>query len=183
MEKAIKIIGTHGDPVKLYPTGYVGTKYGGHFKIKSVDFENKNILFYGEDDLDFYRISYGCPQNKHSDKEYIESTIQLLKNIDVIDGTVFRMQESDPVSLKIEKIINPTLKGEDYLFKLKIEGKTDLLIIDNFTNFTGTIVVESTPYTIEENIRKIVQKNTRYDDSIVDKNKLVEDLMELVNSL
>ncbi len=183
MKTSQTIIGTYGDPVELFPGGYVYTKYGNFLKIKSVDFEKKEIDFYGDGVLGFSRASCGVKNNKEARKEYIEYLEEYFNGLKIKDGSIINIEIGDTkTSVKLEKIIYPTLQNDDYLPKLQIEGKRDLLIIDNFSEFSRMVVVEFTPYSLEEKLANLLDEHSNFNGGLKDKKEYLKDLIKLVKT-
>ncbi len=188
MKTFIHITGSYGDKVRLYFNGYVHTKYGGHFKIKVIDFEKYDVHLYGEEVLDFSRISYSSPDNGASRHEYTISLKQYFKDIKIKNDSLIEIKINDSIeAFKILDIIYPTLKDHDYLPKLKMVNLTDNSIIEytinNLSEFNGMLSVKHTPYTLEEQIENIVNDNTDFTGkTLKDKDKFINDIILLINT-
>jgi hypothetical protein len=190
MKNKITILGTYGDFVNLHLDGYVGTKYGDFFKIKSVDIENITINFHDDTSLDFSRISYSCPKNKQSDKEYLDSLNHKISNLGIKLNSVIKYKNHSTAPIldfKIVDIIYPKLKDEDYLPKLKLKSNSEEItevVIKDFDGFSRENLVEVayTPYTLDEKLINLLSKHTDYSgERLMDKTKYLTELKELFN--
>ncbi len=189
MQSKIKISGVEGDKVVLYLDGYIRTKYGEFYKIEFVDQVAKEVQLYGGVKYNYSRISSSCPIAKDSNNEYLTSLKLMFDRLKIKKDSIinFKFSETDEENkLEVLEIIYPTLKGNDYLPKLKFKNLSTLeesiFILYNFDYFqrNNLISVDFTPYSLEERLENIFHENTNYGGTIKDKKVLIKSLEELV---
>jgi hypothetical protein len=171
-DKKILIDGCMGDPVVLYFDGYVSTKYGGYFRIKSVDIENKHVYLHGED-YDYSRISSSCPNDKDGQEAYKKHFEYEFERKGIRNGSVIK----NPVSghnIKVTAIRVPNLIQEFdfYIMGVNEEGITCSIL------YSYDLEVVSTPYSKEEEIEQIIDKNVKWDGLKNNKIDFVKDIIK-----
>ncbi len=188
-KKYTTIEGTYGDEVNLYHGGYVGTKYGNFLKIKSIDFENGDIELYGEGELEFSRISSSMPECDEAKRYYIEALKYYIENLEIKVGSIVDLSKLELEDLKdgsfiINLIRMPEMIEDDYLIKLGIQNMKNkrefLYTILDFSDFRMKLEVISTPYTLEEKLKKHLEEHSDFSRAIKDKDKYLESLMVLI---
>jgi hypothetical protein len=167
-DKKILISGTYGDPVVLYLDGYVGTKYGDYLRIDYVDLKLGLVFCHGDYNCDYSRISSSSPNNKESQQYYKDHFKHEFDRRGLREGSVIKHPESGD-NVKVIAIRVPNLIRE-FDFYIVLEGGDTI-------KYNEHLVVISTPYTKEERVGQIIDKNTKF-DGVVDKEKFIKEIIK-----
>lgn len=194
IKNAITISGTYGDKTRLILDGYVTTKYGDIYKIKSVDQEKGYVYLYGCGDggYDYSRISQSTTKAS-GNKSYLESLGFYFERHKIKENSIikFRFSETSPIeTYNVKKIIYPSLIEEemDFVPKLLLEnvenGDTFEIALKDMDDFARVSLVEVvyTPYTLKEKISNHLSLNSNFSGEIKDKDKYIEGLLELIKN-
>jgi hypothetical protein len=190
MGNSIKITGSYGDEVKLHPDGYITTKNGDIFKIKSIDIDKQIVECYGGS-KHFSYISQSTKKSQDSDNYYLTELKDYFDRMGIKTGSIIdykHIQDNFGVkSLKVLDIIYPTLQGDDYLPRLKVENtetySTYIVSIENFNTFENMemLKVHFTPYTLEEKLKNLLDNSMDIDGNIEDEETYIKYLLKIFN--